>query len=143
MLFSKSFGYALRSILYLVMVNEEQPRVQIQEIATHLQVPQFFLGKIMKVLAKEKIIDSVKGPFGGFSINESTISTPLIKIIKITDGLEQFNECVLRFRKCNASRPCPMHDRIVNNRNELLAIFTNTTVGELIQKDTRDFLLHI
>lgn len=140
MIFSKSFGYALRSILYVVMVNENQPRVQIQEVADNLQIPKHFLGKIMKMLAKEKIIDSVKGPFGGFFVNESTTSTPLIKLMELTDGLEQFQECSLRLRKCNADKPCPMHNRIVQNRNELIAMFSSTTVGDLIRKDQEDFI---
>ena len=143
MVFSKSFGYALRSILYLVMVSEEQPRVQIHEVAYHLKVPKHFLGKIMQQLAKEGIIDSVRGPSGGFSINERTTTTPLIKIIELTDGLQQFKECVMRLKKCNAARPCPMHNRIEKNRKELTLIFTGTTVGDLIKTDVEDFVNYI
>src|SRR5512138_1395209 len=100
MIFSKSFGYALRSVLYVVMVSKEQSRVQIQEVADRLQIPKHFLGKIMKMLAKEKIIDSVKGPFGGFSVNENTTSIPIFTLLEITDGIDQFQECSLRLRRC-------------------------------------------
>lgn len=143
MVFSKSFGYALRSVLYLVMKNEEQPRVQIQEVADHLKIPRHFLGKIMKQLAKEGIIDSVKGPFGGFCINNKTTSIPLMKIIDLTDGLGQFKECVLRLKKCNAAKPCPMHGKIEKNRKELTAIFTGTTIGDLIKTDVKNFVDYI
>ncbi|MBI1782425.1 MAG: Rrf2 family transcriptional regulator [Sphingobacteriales bacterium] len=143
MVFSKSFGYALRSILYVVMINENQSRVQIQEVADNLQIPKHFLGKIMKMLAKEKIIDSVKGPFGGFSVNDGTTSIPLIRLMELTDGLEQFQECSLRLRKCNADKPCPMHHRIAQNRNELIAMFSSTTVGDLIKSDDKDFIYSI
>jgi Rrf2 family protein len=140
MIFSKSFGYALRSILYVVTMSGSQPRVQIQEVADQLQIPKHFLGKIMKMLAKEKIIDSVKGPFGGFSVNDGTVSTPLLRLMELTDGLEQFQECSLRLRKCNAEKPCPMHNRIVQNRNELIAMFSSTTVGDLIKSEDKDFI---
>ncbi|MBI2729415.1 MAG: Rrf2 family transcriptional regulator [Sphingobacteriales bacterium] len=140
MFFSKSFGYALRSILYVVMVNETQPRVQIQEVAERLQIPKHFLGKIMKMLAKEKIIDSAKGPFGGFFVNDGTVSTPLLRLMELTDGLEQFQECSLRLKKCNADKPCPMHNRIVQNRNELITMFSSTTIGDLIRSDDKKFI---
>lgn len=140
MIFSKSFGYALRSVLYVVMVSKEQSRVQIQEVADRLQIPKHFLGKIMKMLAKEKIIDSVKGPFGGFSVNENTTSIPIFTLLEITDGIDQFQECSLRLRRCNAEKPCPMHNRIVQNRNELIAIFSNTTIGDLIKGDDKEFI---
>lgn len=143
MVFSKSFGYALRSILYIVSINDTQPRVQILEVAGHLKVPRHFLGKIMKELAKEGLINSVKGPFGGFSINEKTLKTSLLKIIELTDGTKQFNECVLRLRKCNAAKPCAMHQRIEKNRRELLAMFTDTTVNDLIKTNTKDFVKYI
>lgn len=133
MVFSKSFGYAVRSVLYLVMIHDEQPRTQIQDVAAQLKVPRYFLGKIMKQLAKEGIIDSVKGPFGGFSSNDRTRSTSLIKIIELTEGTAQFKECVLRLRKCNAAKPCPMHSRIEKNRNELISMFKATTVEDLMK----------
>lgn len=125
------------------MVKDEQPRVQIQELAAHLKIPKHFLGKIMQQLAMEGVIDSVKGPFGGFSINKKTIDTPLLKLIELTDGLQQFKECVLRLKKCNAAKPCAMHNKIERNRRELAMIFTNTTIGDLIKSDVENFVEYI
>src|SRR6185369_14409983 len=101
MFFSKSFGYALRGILYIAMMSDEKKRVQIDEIAERLSVPKHFLGKILNKVVKEGILDSTKGPYGGFSINQNTLSTSLIKVLEVTEGLEQFSVCALGLRKCN------------------------------------------
>ncbi len=144
MVFSKSFGYALRSILYIAMISDtRQRRVQIQEIAQKLNVPRHFLGKIMKRVAKEGIIDSVKGPYGGFALNERTLSTKVIAIVDITDGMGQFNSCILRLRKCNPEKPCPLHHRIEENRREFTRIFADTTIADLLTDKSPEFIANI
>lgn len=140
MVCSKSFGYALRGVLYVAMMSDQKPRVQVDEIAIKLAVPKHYLGKIMKQVVKEGILSSTKGPYGGFSTNEDTLKSPLIKILNITDGFEQLNTCVLRLRKCNSSRPCPLHEQIEANRKEWIQIFSKTSVGDLLNKEEANFL---
>lgn len=135
MFFSKSFGYALRGVLYVALVSEENRRVQVDEIAQKLSVPKHFLAKIMNRVVKEGILDSTKGPYGGFSVNEETLSSPLIRLLRITDGMEQFNTCVLRLRKCNKANPCPLHFLMEQNRDGLLKDFSKTTVADLLKQD--------
>lgn len=140
MVFSKSFGYALRGVLYLALVENERERVQLSEIAAKLKVPRHFLGKVMNKLVKEGVINSMKGPFGGFSVNENTLKTVLLKLISITGELEQVNTCVLRLRKCNSQSPCPMHQQIESFRIQWRTLLATTTVGDLLKKDQPDFI---
>jgi Rrf2 family protein len=135
MVFSKSFGYALRGVLYVAMISEENRRVQVDEIASRLAVPKHFLAKIMNRVVKEGILDSTKGPYGGFSVNEETLLSPLIRLLAITDGMEQFNSCVLKLRICNKNSPCPVHYLMEQSRNDLLNNFSNTTIGDLMKQD--------
>lgn len=135
MFFSKSFGYAIRGILYVAMLSEEKKRIQIDEIAQRLAVPKHFLGKILNKVAKEGILDSTKGPYGGFSINQNTFSTPLIKVVEVTEGLEQFSVCALGLRKCNAANPCPVHSHVESIRADLKRAFTETTINNLLTEN--------
>ena len=137
MFFSKSFGYALRGVIYVALVSEENRRVQVDEIAKQLAVPKHFLAKIMNRLVKEGILDSTKGPYGGFSVNAETLSSPLIRMLKITDGMEQFNTCVLKLRKCSKTNPCPLHFLMEKNRNDLLKNFSQTTVADLLSQENK------
>ena len=109
MIFSKSFGYALRGVLYVAMMHDENRNIQIDEIAKRLSVPRHFLGKIMNKIVKKGILSSAKGPKGGFALNDVTLSTSLLTVLESTDGLDQFNECILRLKKCNVLTPCPLH----------------------------------
>ena len=132
MTFSKSFGYAVRGVLYIAIMQDEKRFVQVEEIAAKLAVPRHFMGKILKRLVKENILVSVKGPTGGFTINEHTLLLPLIRLVEITDGSGLFSSCVLRLEKCNPSNPCPMHQQMEVVNRELKAILFNTTIGELL-----------
>ncbi len=143
MILSKSFGYALRGILYVAMLNESKDKVQLDEMAENLSVPRHFLAKVMKKLVKEGMLNSVRGPYGGFCINESTLQTKLIELVRLSGDAEWFNSCVLRLRKCNAKVPCPMHAEVELLRNKWFDILNSTTIDSLLRKDQPDFIRSI
>ncbi len=70
MMLSKTFAYALRSMLYLALVNEDNRLVQISEIAEKLKIPKHFLAKVLQQFSKKGMLESVKGPNGGFRLTE-------------------------------------------------------------------------
>ncbi len=143
MFFTKSFGYAVRGILYVTLMSDEKKRVQIDEIAERLSVPKHFLGKIMNRIVKEKILDSTKGPYGGFSINQNTLSTPLLKVLEVTEGLEQFSICALGLRKCDPSHPCPMHQQVDRLRADLKNTMTEATIHDMVIGSKPDLIRNI
>ena len=143
MVFSKSFGYALRGILFVAMKQGESRKIQIEEMAAELGVPRHYLGKIMKLLVKEDILDSTKGPYGGFSLHARTLQTTLLQLLKATDGLQQFSTCALSLRKCNSRNPCPLHKDIEENRNHLLGVLSRTCIGDLLGRDKKNLIRSI
>ena len=143
MTYSKSFGYAVRGLLYIAIMQNEKRYVQVEEIAAQLAIPRHFMGKILKNLAKKKMVLSVKGPAGGFTINDHTLSLPLLSLINITDGLALFDTCVLRLKECNPLNPCLMHNQMEAVNEKLKTILSTTTIGDLIKEDKKDFIRSI
>jgi Rrf2 family transcriptional regulator, iron-sulfur cluster assembly transcription factor len=140
---SKSFGYALRGILYISLMDDENRKVQVDEIAENLAVPRHFLGKIMKQVAKAGIIGSTRGKQGGFFITKNTLITPLIEIVYLTDGKDHFNSCLLSLRKCNASNPCPLHNKFTKHRKGIFNVYSQTTIGDLLRENKPEFIKSI
>lgn len=126
--------------MYVSSTDSVKKRIQLDEVATNLNVPRYFLGKVMKNLVKEGVLDSQKGPNGGFSINQTTFKTPLIKIVAITGEPIQFDSCVLQFRKCNANQPCALHNRAQQLRDHWVELLSSTTVGDLVRDQRPDFI---
>jgi Rrf2 family protein len=143
MLFSKSFGYALRGILYVALMQDERRNIQVDEIAEQLNVPRHFMGKILKKLVKEKLLISIKGPNGGFSLHQRTLTAPLLVVLEITDGLSTLEDCVLRLNECNKQNPCPLHDSMVQMKTALREKLETTTIAQLLGDDKGNFLKSI
>ena len=139
MIFSKSFGYALRGILY-VSLAEAHTAVQIDEMAEALGIPRHFLAKIMKRLVQHRILSSAKGRFGGFSLSEETVHCKLIDVYRVTDHPETLVQCVLSKGVCSAEHPCRLHEKVAPLRTPLNDILYHTTIGDLMQGNKESLL---
>ena len=143
MVFSKSFGYALRGVLFIALSNDTSRNVQLEEIADKLSLPRFFLGKVLRLLVKNGVLNSIKGPHGGFSVNEKTMQTTLLQLIELTGETESFDACVLHMGKCDAAHPCPLHFQAVLLKVQWHDLVNRTCVGDLLKKGQEEFIKNI
>ena len=143
MVSSKSFGYALQGVLFIAMQGDANKKTQLDEMAEGLNVPRYFLGKIMNRLAKDGIVDSIKGHYGGFKCNESTLSTNLMTIAKITGDTDQLDACILRSRDCNEKKPCPLHNKVEPIKKQWRHLLNTLTIEDLLQGNDKGFLKSI
>jgi len=131
---SHTSKYAIRALIYLELYSSPDAKVGIKEIARELDIPSPFLGKILQVLVRSKILGSTKGPHGGFYLHRSAMDIPLMDIIEITDGKDVFNDCVLRTTACDPDRPCSMHQKLAPTRREIRGVFSTETIADLVSE---------
>jgi len=124
----------------MTLKSSTRCNVQLQEIADELSVPRHFLGKVMKRLAKNGIVDSAKGRTGGFMLNGQTLSYSLKDLIILIDGDALFSACVIGFKKCNEKNPCPLHHRIVEIRKQMINTYSETKINDLLIDDKTELL---
>ncbi|MBK9110082.1 MAG: Rrf2 family transcriptional regulator [Saprospiraceae bacterium] len=131
-MFSKACEYAIKASLYIAMKSEGNARVGLQEIAEEIQSPISFTSKILQKLVKSKIIDSQKGPTGGFEIKKSKLQkTSLSEIVAAIDGDSIYMDCALGFAHCNEKKPCPLHFKFKALREELRQMLEHTSLLDL------------
>ena len=131
-MFSKACEYGIKATIYIAVKSMHQERVSLKEIAEEVDSPVAFTAKILQSLARQGIIDSQKGPTGGFQIQESKIDAiTLHQIVHAIDGDNIFNGCGLGLKQCDASKPCPVHDKFVGIRDNLKTMLQNTSLYEL------------
>ncbi|NTS42087.1 Rrf2 family transcriptional regulator [Flavisolibacter sp. BT320] len=140
MMFSKSFGYAVRGVLYIAMKGEARPFVQAEEIASNLAVPRHFMSKILKKLGKAGVLSSSKGKTGGFALAPASHSIQLLTLFNLTDGPDTFRNCSLRMQACHHSNACPIHGQMEVVKEQLRDVLTSTTIGDMLKGDKADFL---
>lgn len=130
-MFSKTFGYAIRALAYINIHGTDEKKVGLMDMSHALDMPQHFLGKILQDLVRHGIVDSAKGPSGGFYANDTTAGTHLIDVLKITDGNHVFESCSLGIKRCNAKNPCSLHEEFASCRNNMLSAISAKTIGML------------
>ena len=130
---SNTSKYAIRAVIYLSLNTVEGMKLGIKQISKDLKIPTPFLGKILQTLAKHKILSSTKGPHGGFGLGKKADEIKLIDIVDIVDGEDIFKKCLIRLDDCSETEPCTMHIRYSAIRTQLLNLFQNQNISDLIQ----------
>lgn len=131
-MFSKACEYGVKAVIYIATQSLDGKRVKIADVANNSGSPEAFTAKILGKLTKAGIVNSYKGPNGGFEIDKEKIKTIKIgEIVFVLDGDSIYNGCALGLSACDASDPCPMHDKFVHIRNELKTMLGTTSIYEL------------
>ena len=128
---SISCKYALRAAVYLMAHANGIVKAGIKEIAEEIEANEHTTGKILQLLAKEGIIESAKGPNGGFYFRANSKKIYLIDIVQLVDGVQFFFECGLGLHQCSERRPCPIHHTYKVSREKLYNEFSSITIQKL------------
>ena len=107
---SKSCQYALRAVVYLASNTNKALRLNVKQISKEIDAPEAFTAKTLQILNKHKIITSLKGPYGGFFMEEHQMDLPILNIVHAVDGLQIFTSCGFGLKKCSPNHPCAFHD---------------------------------
>jgi Rrf2 family protein len=129
---SNTCKYAIRACIYLALEENRNKIIGIKEISKALNIPTPFLGKILQVLAKNKILRSVKGPNGGFSFAVPPQKVMLMDIVNIIDGGDFFDSCLIGVASCSSEEEhCPIHPKYSPLREELKKLFIEQDIQSL------------
>ncbi len=131
-MFSKACEYGIRAMLYIAEQSQWGNRVNIKEISKSIDSPEAFTAKVLQQLARNGVVDSLKGPSGGFSIPADRLPhLKLSEIVEAIDGDHVFVGCGLGLPECSDEKPCPLHHKFGAIRNDLRDMLEQTTVLEL------------
>ena len=122
---------AVKAVIYLASKYEAGTNSGIKEIAKYIGGNEHTVGKLLQTLVKEGVINSVKGPSGGFYISKIQLKKPIITIVEAIDGKEVFNECGLGLSKCSPTHPCPIHDEYKISRDHIQKLFSQNLIIDL------------
>jgi Rrf2 family protein len=129
-IFSKTCEYALRAVLYLAQCAQNETRVGLKDIAAQVGSPEAFLGKILQRLVKAGLVQSAKGPNGGFYIDAESLHKPIADVVAIIDGKYLFEGCAMGLRECSAQHPCPLHEQFQPIRASICHMLKGTTISK-------------
>ena len=106
--------------------------MSLKSVAKAINSPMAYTGKILQLLSKHNIIESVKGARGGYEITGANGQIlKIANIVNAIDGDHFYTGCALGLKKCNAAKPCPLHFQFVKIRKELTQMLEKTELNSL------------
>ena len=124
---------AVKAVIYLASKHQSGTNAGIKEIAEYINASEHTVGKLLQTLVKHQVINSVKGPSGGFYISKEQLQQPVINIVEAIDGNQVFRECGLGLSQCSAAHPCPMHDQYKIARDILEDLFKQNRILDMCE----------
>ena len=137
-MFSQACKYAIRAVLYLAVHASEGKKAGVKEIAAALDVPKYFLAKILQQLSRNNLISSTKGPSGGFYLSGQNLEATLKEVVECIDGPDVFNSCILGLPVCSSENPCPLHVQAFAYLEGLHYQLKHQAIGDLAKRIERE-----
>lgn len=129
MLWSNACDYAIRAAVHLT--THPDTVVALKDITREESIPTPFVGKILQALVRADILQSVRGPRGGYALAHPPDQVTLLMVVKAIDGTKALDGCVVGLGTCSADMPCPLHDAFVPVRASIRACLEDTTLADM------------
>ena len=140
MIFSRPCEYAIRALTH--MATSPAEIASALEIAKAEDVPLPVLSKVLQELVRKGLLESRRGPGGGFRLSRRPELITLRDIVAAIDGLDHFMDCVAGLKVCSEEAPCPLHKTWIGMRTQILTSLETTTLAQMSQAaQTRNNLL--
>jgi Rrf2 family protein len=118
-------------MIFIAKRTKDGSKVGIKEIAKEIDAPEHFIAKILQELIKKELLQSLKGPTGGFYLNKNSLQCSLADIVKAIDGDKIFSGCGLGLDYCSEIKPCPIHNEFKKVRKDIHDMLQSVKLDEL------------
>lgn len=117
-------------MIYIAQKTKDGSKVGFKEVATGIDSPEHFIAKILQELSRKNLLQSSKGPNGGFYLDAKSMNQSLADIVKAVDGDRIFTGCGLGLKYCSEKDPCPIHHEFKSIRDQTQKMLQSATVSD-------------
>lgn len=126
---SQTTEYALRAMIHLAALPPDMALTS-EAIAQRTRVPKGYLSKVLRDLVVAGLVDSQRGPNGGFKLALPPSRISMLDVINAVDPLT-------RIRSCPLGNPahlalCPLHKRLDDAIAMIEREFSRTSLAEIL-----------
>lgn len=122
--------YALQALLHLAG-RDESGQVSAGEMARELGIPRTYLAKILQRFARDGMLDSTRGPRGGYRLVRDPADLTVAQVVTPFQDLRTPQICLLG-GPCDLENPCSAHARRSAWNAGYLDILEQTTLADLL-----------
>lgn len=130
---SPAARYALSAASRLALQPPGE-RARLDRIAVGDGLPPSFLAKILRALAKRRIVVSRRGRGGGHLLARPSGEITLGEIVAAVEApRRKSRRCLLKLRSCAAGVPCVLHDPAAASEKKLWKVLSRTTLASYVR----------
>ena len=129
-MFSQTTEYAIRAMIDIA-TRPEGENVLAAQLGESLGIPTHYLSKILQQLVRARVLTSVRGRQGGFSLAKPAERIKLKEIVAPFEDLRKCEECILGQPVCSDAGACPLHKFWADVRTRYLEELSTKTLKEL------------
>lgn len=86
---TRAASYALQAVVYIATKKREKEEpVASHKLARDCGIPSRFLLKVLKPLVQKKVLQSIKGPKGGYSLARPANEITMLDVLQAADNEE-------------------------------------------------------
>jgi Rrf2 family protein len=127
---SSTAQQAIRAVVCIASGADHGP-VRVDEIAAALDCPRNYLSKILHSLVRAGVLNSERGPKGGFQLSAPPARVTLAQVVAPFKPVGE-RRCLLGRPQCNNKHACILHQSWSRVASPVDAFFTTTTVANLL-----------
>jgi Rrf2 family protein len=134
---SRKIDYGLRAMIYLASIPPEAV-VPFREIARQMMVPEDFLAKILKTLVDQGLVQSTRGPHGGYTLARPSSEISFLEVIEAVEGPIAINVCLDGEDPCSKASACTMVSVWRKGQDRMLDVYRESKLADLALKPGSD-----
>lgn len=126
--------YAVMAMIDIAMHSDGEP-VSLAEIAERQDISQEYLEQLFGKLRKAKLVESSRGPGGGYRLACAMGEIPVAKIIAAVDEELQFTRCGGdAVEGCVKGERCNAHDLWSSLGRQMMYFLSSISLEDVVEK---------
>ena len=139
---SQKARYALRAMIELA---REEGQVTAGELSIRADAPRKFLEAILLTLARDGLVVSRRGKFGGYRLGRLADEISFAQVIRLVDGPLALAPCVSRtaFRRCEDCRDlatCSLREALLRARDATAQVLEGYSLADAVSGSGAELL---
>lgn len=134
---SRKMEYGTRAMVFLASLPDGMT-TSFREIGRKMDIPGDFLAKILKTLAKSKLVRSTRGSHGGYALARAASTITFLDVIEALEGPISLNVCTAPDHDgCAFTSACTMYGVWRTGQERMLEVFRSTKLDRLAMRSLR------
>ena len=124
--------YGIHAMYDLALMGNDKPQ-PLKAICERQAIPEAYLEQLMLVLRKEKLVQSVRGAQGGYTLAKAPGEITVGMILRALEGDLCVTDCLKFEDSCNKAEGCPTRMVVQKVHDGVNAIVDGITLQDMLE----------